>query len=368
MTTYQTDVLIIGGGPAGTSAALGLLTYTNYRVSIIEGSAYEKERVGEHVDGSLLELLAYLNIDAKKFKSKTFMKAYSNTAAWGSELVISRVSMYNTGTESYQLDREDFETVLTSEVAKREGKIFPQSKCLQFFQEESGTWKVVCQHKTRGRFCVKSRFLIDAAGRLSTVCRKLRLQTQKHDSLVGIGAYLQFQDQQTYRQELFLESTEFGWWYTATLPGNKMVATFFTDSDIVTKHGLRNPKRWNELLSQTRYSKYKLLNSFGYHSPWVRNAFSQITDFYEAKNFLAVGDAAASFDPLSSMGIGFAMNSGCNAARAITSQLQGDSSLISSYCAYIKDVYQTYLERLLRYYAKERRWEQSLFWKRRIGL
>ncbi|RAJ24641.1 hypothetical protein [Pedobacter cryoconitis] len=50
---YNTDVLIIGGGPSGTSAALSLLDQTSLTVILTDHTAFDTSRIGEHVDASL---------------------------------------------------------------------------------------------------------------------------------------------------------------------------------------------------------------------------------------------------------------------------------------------------------------------------
>jgi flavin-dependent dehydrogenase len=75
----------------------------------------------------------------------------------------------------------------------------------------------------------------------------------------------------------------------------------------------------------------------------VKNAFSQIADISSSKNFLAVGDAAASFDPISSMGIGFAISSACHAAKAIIDADSGHENTFVNYQENINTIYHNYL-------------------------
>ena len=60
--TYQVDVLIVGGGPAGASAALSLLTYSEHTVLLVEQSNLEQTRVGEHVSASLFDFLHLIQV------------------------------------------------------------------------------------------------------------------------------------------------------------------------------------------------------------------------------------------------------------------------------------------------------------------
>ncbi len=57
-STFETDVLIVGGGPAGSSTALSLLKYSNLEVALIEQSTLNNLRVGEQVNASIFDLLS----------------------------------------------------------------------------------------------------------------------------------------------------------------------------------------------------------------------------------------------------------------------------------------------------------------------
>jgi alkyl hydroperoxide reductase subunit AhpF len=54
----ETNVLIVGGGPAGTSAALSLLKYSDLKVVIVEETGLESVKIGEQVNSSIFDLLS----------------------------------------------------------------------------------------------------------------------------------------------------------------------------------------------------------------------------------------------------------------------------------------------------------------------
>jgi flavin-dependent dehydrogenase len=357
----QTDVLIIGGGPAGTATALHLLLHAGLQVVVAEASAYEEGRVGEHVDASLFPLLEYIGINPDK---EGIIAGYDNLAAWGSENIVSRHSIYNTDGKSYQLNRDNFDLSLAEEVEKNGGQIFPRTRAIHFQQDDK--WTVLLRHETKGDFQVTARFLVDATGRKGQVCRQLGLPQTQHDQLVGVGAYLHFNHTNPLPQQLLLETVEQGWWYSAALPDRRFTVTLFTDADLVKTNKWQLQENWAALLSATRHICKLTNGAFAYGKPWVRNAFSQITDTSTRTHFLAVGDAAASFDPISSMGIGFAVSSACFAAIAIKQCLDGDTEQLNIYREDIVKQYDQYLELRNRYYQKEQRWSNALFWERRL--
>ena len=83
-------------------------------------------------------------------------------------------------------------------------------------------------------------------------------------------------------------------------------------------------------------------------------------DRFHGDGWIAAGDAAASFDPLSSQGIMSAMQAGQRAADAVLGR-----ESFSGYTAMIEASVQRYLVQRAAVYAQERRWADAPFWRRR---
>ena len=80
---------------------------------------------------------------------------------------------------------------------------------------------------------------------------------------------------------------------------------------------------------------------------------------------LAVGDAAMSFDPLSSDGISKGLEWGRKAAALAAAFCRGDRLAAPAYRQALNEVFSDYLATRHRYYTAERRWPQAPFWRRR---
>lgn len=372
MNVFKTDALIIGGGPAGASAALSLLTYSNLSVCLVEQSTLDQVRVGEHVSASIFELLTYLKLEKSDFDAACFQPSYGNTSYWGSDHPVARETIFTSDYATYQLNRTTFDLTLLEKVMERGGLVLPRTKCLQMEQDENQLWNIVLKHAEEGEIQIQARYLIDATGRKATIARQLGVATEKYDQLVGVGAFLKFDDQRTLEQQQVLETCEQGWWYHAVLPDETIATVFFSDADIVSKHRLSQLDAWNELLANTKQIK-KYTSGARSLTPnlWVRNAFSQISNAADRPKFLAIGDAAVAFDPISSMGIGFAITSACHAATLVIAELSEkttEKEALTAKQQYQQDLIQNfnqYLQLRQQFYNKEKRWLTADFWARR---
>jgi flavin-dependent dehydrogenase len=82
-------------------------------------------------------------------------------------------------------------------------------------------------------------------------------------------------------------------------------------------------------------------------------------------NWIAVGDAAGSYDPLSGFGLLNAMKSAIEATSVILDMLAGQTTNAVQYEAANHQSFSKYWQMRASYYSLERRWLNSPFWVRR---
>jgi len=140
---------------------------------------------------------------------------------------------------------------------------------------------------------------------------------------------------------------------------------FVTDDDLLPR-GKRDLQAW--WVVQLRRTVQLSQWSGEFESPEglvVRSARSQHLDPAFGTGWLAVGDAAMAFDPLSSQGIAKALDHGKRAASSIAAYFSGDRLSLETFSCQLQLEYANYLATRARYCRLEMRWPRSLFWKRR---
>src|SRR5262245_23687634 len=133
------DVAVIGGGPAGTAAALTLLTYSSLRVAVIERSHYEGVRIGETVSPAIRPLLDYLGIPGDALAAQ-HLPTYGTQAAWGSSALSHRDFLTTGHGDGWHLDRLRFDRLLADAVRERGGTLFTRTRLDAVHHDPSGTW------------------------------------------------------------------------------------------------------------------------------------------------------------------------------------------------------------------------------------
>jgi flavin-dependent dehydrogenase len=164
-----------------------------------------------------------------------------------------------------------------------------------------------------------------------------------------------------------IEAVADGWWYSAELPDSRLVCAFMTDPDLLRRSGGAGPAAWEERLAHTHYTRARV--EAGGHrlvdSPAVASAASAILDPLAGPGWVAAGDAAAAYDPLSSHGIATALATGWDAAATVLAALDGNAEAVDAYGHRMRRGFAGYLEAKAAYYDLEERWPDAPFWQRR---
>lgn len=358
MTPVSFDVAIVGGGPGGAATALSLRAHAPaLSVVLIEASHYEAVRIGETLPPPVRSLLAHLGVwDA--FQAHGHREVHGTTAAWGSAALLDNDFIYMPANTGWHLDRAAFDAMLARE-AHRQGATLLLDTRVCDSKRTGNDWRLTL---STGQSVV-ARFLIDATGGAAALARRCGARFVEADNLVGIAGCFQGCDG---NPSTLVEAFEDGWWYTAGLPDGRRIVACMTDADLVKRMKLHDPQEWQRALGTMANIAATVERGRFTGQLAVRPASSRRLEPAAGRDWLAVGDSASRFDPLSSQGIFKALRSGIFASYAIGDLLtRHDESGLERYRRFVLDEFKSYAEVRTKYYREEQRWPESEFWLRR---
>jgi flavin-dependent dehydrogenase len=354
----SSDVTIVGGGPGGSATAISLVAHApTLSVTLIEASRYETSRVGESLPPLARSLLETINL-WEAFSALGARESFGTSAVWGQPAASDNEFIFMPLNTGWQLDRASFDAMLANE-AKKRGAVLMLGTSIRGAEKIEEGWQLSLANGCQ----LSARFVVDATGGSASFARRAGARFVELDRLVGISRFFECGEADA---RLMVETFADGWWYTAGLPNGKRVTCCVTDADLAQRMKLNETDNWQQQLATTN-NVAKITNT---RKPsgtvTVRSTNSRLLDPVVGDSWLAVGDAASRFDPLSSQGIVKALRSGIFASYAIGDLLlRGDESGLRRYQRYVTEEFRSYTQTRLKYYRQEQRWPNSEFWRRR---
>ncbi len=361
-------VAIAGGGPAGAVAAF-VLARRGVPAVVLEALPAPAAKVGETLPPSLAPLLRHLGLDAL-LAEDGHLRSQGNRAFWGSAEPAESPFLANPQGLGWHVDRRRFEARLAqaAQAAQAAGVDWRWGWEVTGCTATGDGWRLDLINP-EGPQILEVDFVADATGRPARLARQLGAHRVRYDRLVGISTLLASPTPATdsYTQ---VEAVQDGWWYSALLADGRLAVAFLGDGDLLPRALLgpeSDPTLWASLLRETAATRERV-EAHGYEiaAPLkVLPAESSRLDSITGDGWLALGDAAAAYDPLSSHGIASAMGSGFYGGNAIADLLAGREEARLAYLEVMQRAYAPYLDLLREHYGRERRWPESPFWKRR---
>jgi flavin-dependent dehydrogenase len=359
------DVLVVGAGPAGATAALNLaptrsVLLMDYRPRTVLDSG-GSVLIGESLAPAARRLLTDMDL-FDSFLKQGHAPCYGNRSVWGGAMPVETDFLRDPDGHGWHLDRAHFEQWLRNIAVCRGARLLASTR-LESVKREGDEWTIRFTSPS-GFETVRTRFLIDAAGRFAPLGRRLGARRRSEDRIVCSWMHGCARPQGKAAGFTFVESVEQGWWYTAPLPQGKRILAFHTDADLPvarTAQSLleraRAAPELSAVLDESGFRRHGRLH--------MTVAGGAVLMPCAGTGWLAAGDAAVSFDPLSAQGLLNALFTGLAGAAAADEWLTGDQSALERYAQTIRGIANAYDRHRTQWYRMETRWPEAPFWMRR---
>jgi flavin-dependent dehydrogenase len=353
------DVIVIGGGPAGSCCAVSLAR-RGLSVAIMERGAYDAPKVGETLPPEIRKLLEPLQV-WRRFLDDEHMRSPGTVSVWGSERPFENDLIFNPYGSGWHVDRGRFDRMLADAATDAGSRLLQRAAVRACEQNPGGTWRIQARiaGAPREMFC---HALVVAAGRCGCGLSKIGPRTHI-DRLVGIVGF--FLDAGDGDARTLVEACETGWWYCASLPQGRHVAAFMTDGDLIPTAIAQLENVWHEALRRSVHARARMSGKVPVGALGVVAADTYRRARLVGDRWVLAGDAAFTYDPLSAQGIYKAIASGVAAAEAIAASLSGAQGSMLEYSRDADEAFVRYLRTRAEHYRREARWPSSIFWRRR---
>ena len=359
------DVVVLGGGPAGCATALFLARAGISRVLLVESTRHRDFRVGESVPPDIRILLDELGL-WDEFLADNHETCLGSCSSWGADALGYNDFLFNPLGNGWHLDRARFDAFLMRKAAERGAEICKGRRFGIGERLPQGGFRLRLVGADGQTRIAAARFVVDATGMRSCFARSMGARRDFLDQLLCVVAFFELPDPACFSRLTMLEAVEYGWWYAAKLPNARLAVVVASDPQFIKQAALHGRDGWLAHLARTNHIAGATRGARFIEATQVTcTAPSFLLDTVVGDRWLAVGDAASTFDPISSQGIHKALADGRLAAQAAAACLHAGEDRLLGYQSAISSRFQQYCLSRSYFYGLEERWPASPFWLKR---
>jgi flavin-dependent dehydrogenase len=359
MSIAMYDVAIIGGGPAGSTAA-ALLARAGRRVVVFEREKFPRFHIGESLLPFSMKAFTRLGLH-EKFLRAGFMKKFGGEIVGACSETGTKFYFkdgYRSQTDhAYQVTRGDFDKVLLDHAAECGAEVHEETSVSRVeFSKDVVELGINWNGSSR---TVRARYVIDASGRTSVLGRQFKIK-KTYDHLQKLSIFAHYDG--VWRSEgidgtltVLIRAID-RWFWLIPLTGDRTSVGVVLDSETFRKSKLSAEDFLDQALAEQPIIAKRMTNARRISQVYVEADFSYRSGRLHGDRWLLAGDAAGFIDPIFSSGVFLAVFSGELAADALNEVLDHPRKakrLFPQYERAVNRAMDVYLRFVNAWYTKE---------------
>jgi flavin-dependent dehydrogenase len=330
----QTDVVVIGGGPAGSTVST-LIAQHGHRVRLFERERFPRFHIGESLIPETYWVFQRLKM-LDKMKASPFVKKYSVQFVSASGKVSAPFYFWDNKphecSQTWQVIRSQFDLLMLQNAEEQGVEVHQATRVLDVLFDGDRAVGVRIQRENGAHDEVRARVVVDASGQ-STILQN-RFKLRLWDPVLNKGAiwtYWEGAYRDTGRDEgatLVVQTTnKQGWFWYIPQHDDTVSVGVVAPFEYLFKGRGSHAQTYDEEVADCPAIKERVSigrRSTGY---FATKDYSYRSKEVAGNGWVLVGDAFGFLDPLYSSGVLLALKSGEMAADAIADGLaKGDVS------------------------------------------
>src|SRR6266851_6293563 len=324
---FDCDVIVAGGGPAG-SAAAAWLARAGHRVVLFERDRFPRFHIGESLLASVNDVLGAIGAEGlvrqagfpQKFGA-TFMSADGSIERYADFGIAPDVR----APQTWQVPRERFDELLLRHAASSGADVRERHRVLDVSFDDRGVTASV-QSSEVGTCLVRAQAIIDASGRGALLSRKFGLRVDE-PRLANVAVFSHYSGipRQPGRRAgdiRIVARADLGWFWLIPISDQLVsVGVVLPRAAIRALPAMEHGALLERAIAETPAVARLLAGARREWPVRVEKDFSFGSRAYAGDRWVLAGDAGSFLDPVFSTGVAIALESGLEAAQAIAGGL-----------------------------------------------
>lgn len=325
--TSSYDAIIIGGGPAGSTAGL-VMARAGLRVKLLERAQHPRFHIGESLLPRNMALLHELGLIEA-------LATVPRVRKLGAEFVLGdgqdpglfpfSMGLVPGADEAVNIERAPFDAMLLNEARKAGVEVAEGTSLKKILRLEEGRAEIATSAGDKGE-TLTARVLVDASGQSTVVGKHLGLRKTLPD-LKKVAYFGHFENVKRRPGDeggyIVIVMTDDGWFWSIPLNETKTSIGLVMGMDRSKSLGIPPDEILAWAISRCPAMRERTAEAVFPSETHVLADFSYRCAPYAGPGYFLIGDAAAFVDPIFSTGVCMGMMTGTEAARGIVSILRG---------------------------------------------